>query len=105
MVTMQQVRDDLKEIRYYYSKRKDFEAASKCVVESAVTYKVNRYNLAIKTTPARLYDLYISLYTQNNSQCALAEDWGFCNDYIKQLNKQLCEYLLKFFNGGNRNDK
>lgn len=37
MVTMQQVRDDLKEIRYYYSKRKDFEAASKCVVESAVT--------------------------------------------------------------------
>ena len=42
VTTMQQVRNDLKEIRYYYSKRKDFESAAKCVVESAVTEKVNR---------------------------------------------------------------
>ena len=98
MVTIKQIREDLKEIRYYYSKQKDFDKAAKYVVESSVTKKVIYYNEAIKYAPARLYDLYISLYTQNNSQAALAEDWGFCNVYIKQLNKQLCEYLFNYFN-------
>lgn len=54
----------------------------------------------MKNAPARLFNLYISLYTQNNTQAALAYDWDFSNDYIKQLNKQLCEYLMKCFNEG-----
>ncbi len=97
MVTMKQVREDLREIRYYYSKQKEFEAA-KCVVESAVFEKVNRYNQAIRTAPPRLYDLYISVYTQNNTLYALTYEWDFCYEYIKQIHKQLCEYLVKFFN-------
>lgn len=100
MVTMQQIRNDLREIRYFYSKQKMFENASQCVVESSVVEKVNRYNQAIKNAPVRLYDLYISLYTQNNTQASLAYDWDYSNDYIKQLNKQLCEYLLSIFNKG-----
>jgi hypothetical protein len=53
------------------------------------------YNQAVKDAPARLYDLYISLYVQNNSQAALAYEWDYTNDYIKRLNNRLCEYLLK----------
>lgn len=100
MVTMQQVRNDLRGIRYFYSKQKMFEDASRCIVANSVLEKVERYNQAMKNAPARLFDLYISLYTQNNTQAALAYDWDFSNDYIKQLNKQLCEYLMKCFNEG-----
>lgn len=98
MLTKQQIREDLKDIRYYYSKQKLFDSASKTIVQSSVIEKVNRYNQAVKDAPARLYDLYISLYVQNNSQTAVAYDWNRSNDYIKLLNKLLCEHLLKALN-------
>jgi len=95
MLTIQKIRDDLKEIRYYYSKQKMFDNASKTVVQSSVLNKVERYNQAVKDAPARLYDLYISLYVYNNSQATLAYDWDLAEVYIRELNKKLCEFLLK----------
>jgi hypothetical protein len=92
MLAIQEVRRELREIRYYYSKQKIFDNATK-EIPSSVIETVSRYNQAIKNAPARLYDLYIHLYVQNNTQEALAYDWDYSNDYIKQLNKQLCEYL------------
>lgn len=104
MVTMQTIREDLREIRYYYSKQKLFEDSSKFVVAKSVLDKVNRYNQAVQNAPARLYDLYISLYVQNNTQAALAYEWDYCNDYIKRLNKQLCEFFFKAFHSANREE-
>ncbi len=98
MVTMQQIYDNLKDVRYYYSKQKMFESASKCIVESAVVEKVNRYNEAVKNAPPRLYELYYELYVQNNTQAALARKWDYGNDFIKKLNRKLVEYLFKTFN-------
>jgi len=95
MKTMKQIREDLREIRYYYSKQDAFDKAAKLIPESRVLEKATMYNHAIKNAPARLYDLYVSLYINNNSQAALAYEWNFSMDYIKQLNKQLCEFLLK----------
>ena len=97
MKTMQEVRQDLNEIRYYYSKQKLFDSTAQSVVGNAVLEKVQRYNRAMKNAPPRLYDVYISLYIQNNTQAALAYDWDFTPDYIKQLNRQLCEYLVTVF--------
>ena len=99
MITIQKIREELREIRYYYSKQKMFDDAGITIVQSSVLDKVNRYNQAIINAPARLYDLYISLYVQNNSQAALAYDWDFSTDYIKQLNKQLYEFLVIELNG------
>ncbi len=99
MVTMQEIREDLRQIRYYYSKKEMFENATKYIVASSVVDKVNRYNEAVKDAPPRLYDLYVSLYVQNNTQAALAYEWDYCNDYIKRLNKQLCVFFFKAFNG------
>lgn len=101
MVSMQEIRKDLREIRYYYAKQKDLDKASKEIAENAISEKVNKYNQVIKNAPVRLFDLYISLYTQNNTQAALAYDWDLSEDYIKQLNKQLCLYLYQSFNGDN----
>ncbi len=93
MLSLAQIRTDLKEIRYYYSKQKLFDSLSKSVAENAVIEKAAQYNHAVKNAPARLYDVYVSLYVQNNSQAALAYDWDVSSDYIKMLNKRLCEFL------------
>ncbi len=95
MKTMQTIREDLREIRYYYAKQKMFDNASKTIVTCSVAEKVSRYNQVVKYAPARLFDLYISLYVQNNTQEALAFDWNFSTAYIKQLNKKLCEFLYE----------
>ena len=47
----------------------------------------------MKTAPGRLFVIYVSLYVQNNSQTALADDWGFAREYIKDLNQRLVEFL------------
>ena len=95
MLTINQVREDLREIRYYYSMQKLFDSAANTVKPVAILNKVERYNSAIKTAPARLYILYVSLYVNNNSQTALADDWGYTREYIKEMNQTLVEYLQK----------
>ena len=96
-MTIKEIRDDLKEIRYYYAMEDLFKSGSKLVPPKAVVEKVAKYNAAISLAPARLYALYIALYAHNNTQAVLAEDWGYTVEYIKQLNNKLCEFLKKNF--------
>lgn len=100
MVTLKQVREDLKEIRYYYSRKEIFEQGCRVVGESVgIVEKARRYNNAVKYAPTRLYDLYISLYLQNRTQDAFASELGYSPEYVYQMNKRLCEYLTKQLNG------
>ena len=59
MLTTVQVRNDLKEIRYYYSMKELFDRSSKTVKPLAIVQKVERYNTAMQNAPARLYILYV----------------------------------------------
>ena len=93
MLPLEKIREDLKEIRYYYSKQKFFDDASKSVIQNTILEKVGRYNQAMKDAPVQLYDLYISLYVQNNTQSALAYEWDFTEVYMSNLNSKLCKYL------------
>ena len=77
MITINQVREDLKEIRYYYSMQKLFDSAANTVKPVAILNKVDRYNAVMKLAPAKLYIIYMSLYVQNNTQAALADEWGY----------------------------
>ena len=95
MQTMNQVREDLREIRYYYSMKQMFDSAANTIKPIAILNKVERYNAAIKTAPAKLYILYVSLYVNNNTQAALADDWGYTREYVKELNQSLVEFLQK----------
>lgn len=101
MVTLKQIRDDLKEIRHYYSRKEIFDMGFRVVGTSGIVEKAERYNNAVKYAPTRLYDLYISLYLQNRTQNAFAEELGYSPEYVYQLNNKLCLYLMKHFNGGN----
>ncbi|MEG9430570.1 MAG: hypothetical protein VZQ61_06600 [Christensenellaceae bacterium] len=98
MLTPDQIRTDLREIRYYYSMQELFDRSAKTVKPLAILQKVERYNKAMENAPARLYVIYVSLYVNNNSQATLADDWGFTREYIKDLNQKLIEYLQSALN-------
>lgn len=93
MATMEQIKSDLQEIRYYYSKQRELDGAAKGIGESSVKEKTKKYNAVIRKAPIKLYDLYVSLYVYNNTQFAVSLDWECSPDYIKRLNKKLCLFL------------
>lgn len=97
MKTSQEIRRDLRAIRYYYSKQKEFEKAAETVGASKITETVKRYNQAVTNAPPRLYEVYVGLYVQNNTQEALAYDWDYSTEYVKRLTKQLCEFFVDQF--------
>jgi len=92
-MTIEQVKTDLREIRYYYAKQKDLDGAARCVGTSSIKEKVERYNEAVRKAPVKLYDVYVSLYVNNNTQLVLSFDWDCSSEYVKRLNRQLCRFL------------
>ena len=62
MVERDQIRRELRDIRYYYSKKNMFDAAFKETGGNNITELVEKYNLSIKEASPQLYDIYISLY-------------------------------------------
>ena len=96
-MTIKEIREDLKEIRYYYGMSDLFKMGEQVVVPQAVLDKVERYSKAISTAPAKLYAVYVGLYVYNNTQVVLAEDWGYTNEYVHRLNNKLCSFFKKQF--------
>ena len=94
-MTVDELRKDLSDIRYYYSRKVMFDRAAGCVAKNAAIALAERYNGAIRNAPPRLYDLYISLYIENNTQASLAEKWGYSESHIRYLTRQ----LYAFFQG------
>ena len=95
MMSMLQIRKDLRDIRYYYSKQKEFETAARAVGMHEIAETAERYNAAVRKAPLRLYDVYVSLYIYNNTQLVLSFDWDCSVEYIRRLNKQLCEFFQR----------
>ncbi len=83
-MTKEEIRNDLKDIRYYYSMERLFLSGESVVRADEVIDKVKRYNAVMSKAPAKLYAVYMGLYVNNNSQSALAEDWGYTERYIKK---------------------
>ena len=101
MLTLEQIREDLKDIRYYYARKQIFDAAVQTVGIAEIIAKVERYNRAARAAPPRLFDLYISLYIKNNTQEGLAMEMGYTTEYIQIQNKKLVLFLQsKLAEGG-----
>ena len=96
-MTIKEIREDLKEIRYYYEKAELFKAGSKYVPPKYILEKVEKYSRAVANAPAQLYAVYVGLYINNNTQLVLAEDWGYSTDFVKKLNHNLCNFIKKEF--------
>lgn len=95
MKSLNEVKKELKQIRFYYANKKDIEKFSESVGENYIVNIVKQYNEAVCNAPIQLYYLYCCLYLNNNSQEVVAEDWSYSVKYIQKLNKALCEFIQK----------
>ncbi len=94
MLSIAIIREDLKDIRYYYLRKATFdEARSFTGRMNEILDKVNMYNEVMQKASPRLYDLYYSLYIKNHTQESLSEELGYTPQYVQRLNKRLLKYL------------
>ena len=92
-VALSKIREDLKNIRYYYARKKLFDEAFQSTGMNEIMETVSKYNDLIKTAPPKLYDLYVSLYLRNHTQESLSDELGYTPEYIQMLNKKLLKFL------------
>ena len=98
MMTLNEVRADLRDIKYYYARRKMFDQTSCIVGKNAIMEKVEMYNACVCSAPPRLYDIYVSLYLNNHTQESLSDNIGYSVEYISKLNSKLIKFLQKNLN-------
>ena len=59
MESLAEVREDLRDIRYYYAHKEMFDKTVKVTGEHELIRKTERYNAAMCTAPPRLYEVYV----------------------------------------------
>ncbi len=92
-MTLEQVRNDLKEIKYYHSHRKMLETSFAYTGQNVFVEKLERYNKSVCNAPLKLHEVYVGLHIDGYSQEELAERLGVTRVYIYQLNKELVSYF------------
>ncbi len=94
MITLKEIREDLKNIRYYYLRKDMFdEAFASNRIGNEITDKVGRYNEAMRKASPKLFDLYYCLYIKNHTQESLSDKLGYTPEYVQMLNKELLKFL------------
>lgn len=94
MKTLDNIRDDLREIRYYYSRKNVFDDAFKIIGTNSVVAKVQFYNEICRTAPVRLFEIFY-FYIKGYTQEGVALGIGYSPKYIQKLNKQLLLFIQR----------
>ncbi len=87
------IREDLKAIRYYYSRRRVFDESARELFANNVLEKARQYNGVMATASPKLYDLYVCLYVKNYTQEATAIEWNCTSKYVQYVHNELIQYL------------
>jgi len=101
MLELSVIREDLKEIKFYYSHKEIFDKASKEIGEHTCLKKIEKYNDVIKFAPARLFELYVSLYIENNTLESLADKEKYSYVHVQRLHSQLVKFFQDYLKGEN----
>ena len=95
MKTIQEIRADLRDIRYYFSRKESFEKLSGLNIRCEIEEKIKHYNNLMATANPNLIDLYVNLYLRENTQESVSYDMGYSQTYIYKLNRKLLEFLYE----------
>lgn len=98
MITKDEIRTTLSDIRFYYANIRSFQNASRYIGENKIVKTAENFNIAIENAPPKLYELYIHLYTNNGTMASVATELNYSIGYINKLNNRLVKYLYNFFN-------
>lgn len=93
MLSEGQVRADLREIKYYNSRKELFDKFIADGINSDIVVKMKKYNDAIKSAHIKLYDIYIGLYIRCHTQESLSHDMQYTMDYVQKLNRKLIAFF------------
>ena len=96
-MTLNQIREDLRDIKYYYSRKKVFDEAFLTTGKNDVVEKSMTYNNIMRSAPPKIYDLYVSLFVKNHTQESLSDEFGCTPEYIQMLNKTMLKFIQKQF--------
>ena len=91
-MTLNEIRQQLKMIRLYYTNKARFSAAFESLPHN-VTQLAAKYAAIIRSAPLDLYFIYYKLYVQGLTQEAAVGQMHFCTEYIRQKNRKLLLYL------------
>ena len=70
MISLKQIRQDLRDIRYYYSKQKMFDGLANSLGQNDIVERAAIYNKAMQKAPIKLYAVYIMCFnTTTDSFC------------------------------------
>lgn len=94
---LNKIREDLRSIRYYYSKKDKMNTLFETVGTNCITELVKKYNEAICKAPLQLYELYVALYVESKTQAAVSEELVYGPEYVQKLNKKLLKYFQEQF--------
>ena len=95
MYSESQIKEDLFEIRYYYSLQRIFEDNSKFVIPEQLVKKVEKYNAVIGNAPIKQYLVYMLLYAFGKSQVETAKEMKCSREHVRVNIRKLIDYLQK----------
>ena len=96
-MTLDEIRQQLKTIRLYYTNKARFSAAFNALPHT-VKELAEKYAAIVSTAPLDLYYIYFELYVKGLTQEATAEDLNYSTEYIRQKNKKLLLFLQSKLN-------
>ena len=91
-MTLNEIRQQLKTIRLYYTNKARFSAAFDTLPHK-VTELAEKYAKIVNGAPLDLYFIYYELYIKGLTQEAAAADLNYSTEYIRQKNKKLLLFL------------
>ncbi len=89
------VKRELRDVKYYYSRKEFFDECFKQTGNTEVFSIVQKYNKYICGAKAKLYDLYCCIYLQYKTQEAVAIELGVTHEYVRKTHKALLEYFCE----------
>ena len=97
-MTLNEIRQQLKTIRLYYTNKARFSDAFDSLPHT-VKELVDKYASIVSTAPLDLYLVYYELYIKGLTQEATAADLNYSTEYIQMKNKRLLLFLQQKING------
>ena len=97
IMTLEQIKEQLKTIRLYYADKAGFDAAFSVLPHKVITL-AKQYAEIVSDAPLDLYLVYFYLYVKGLTQEAAAEEMNYSSEYVRQKNKSLLLFLQQKIN-------
>ena len=94
-ITVEEVKQDLKDIKHFYAHEELFKKALQSENVKMLVMKVTIYKEIMVSAPFELFMIYFGLYVYRQKQKELAEYLEISERTVRRKREQLYQYLIK----------